>query len=376
MGDVADAIGFPTVENGFLTLTRGEVRDSAHAAPVAPALFTWRQLALGGNDGHSRVFDLISVEGQVVTEVRQATQDEYVLNPTATCSPPSFAILARQAGSPSNPMSEIPLGTRIRVTGICMLADANPFNGEVPFNILMRDVDDIVDGRSASLAERASPHADRRPAALVWSSPSASEAGPWSAGFARRAAALAYLEQRRSRILEDINNSRPLSEIIECITEVVSFRLHGAACWCEIADGALSGQAPAEDHLAKNRPAGDSRPFGSRPWNHLRRHQPPHQTLRGGDLSALLWEQVWPPWPLKLRASTPILSTARSSTCSPTFPTVSLWKSTWTRMISDARRSAGIFGFIFIDLDQFKQVNDQIWPPSRATCTCRKQPCA
>ncbi|MGA2908477.1 MAG: GGDEF domain-containing protein [Terracidiphilus sp.] len=28
-------------------------------------------------------------------------------------------------------------------------------------------------------------------------------------------------------------------------------------------------------------------------------------------------------------------------------------------MISEARRSAGIFGFIFIDLDQFKQVNDQ-----------------
>jgi len=28
-------------------------------------------------------------------------------------------------------------------------------------------------------------------------------------------------------------------------------------------------------------------------------------------------------------------------------------------MISEARRSAGVFGFIFIDLDQFKQVNDR-----------------
>jgi diguanylate cyclase (GGDEF)-like protein len=28
-------------------------------------------------------------------------------------------------------------------------------------------------------------------------------------------------------------------------------------------------------------------------------------------------------------------------------------------MISEARRAAGIFGFIFIDLDQFKQVNDR-----------------
>ena len=64
--------------------------------------------------------------------------------PTVTCSPPSFAIPARQAPTPLNPMREIPVGTHIRVTGICMLTDANPFNGEVPFNILMRTVDDIV----------------------------------------------------------------------------------------------------------------------------------------------------------------------------------------------------------------------------------------
>ena len=41
-------------------------------------------------------------------------------------------------------MKDVPLGARIRVTGICMLTDANPFNGEVPFNILLRSVDDIV----------------------------------------------------------------------------------------------------------------------------------------------------------------------------------------------------------------------------------------
>ena len=144
VGDVADVIGFPTVDNGFLTLNRGEVRDSLVQAPVSPALFTWRDLALGGNDGHSRVFDLVSVEGQVVTEVRQATQDLYVLESDGHLFSVILSHSALQGSTRVPPLKDVPLGARIRVTGICILADANPFNGEVPFNILIRDFDDIV----------------------------------------------------------------------------------------------------------------------------------------------------------------------------------------------------------------------------------------
>jgi len=73
IGDRATAIGFPDIENGFLTLTRSEVRDSSLPAPIAPSLFAWRDLASGGNLSASHIFDLVSIEGQVVTEVRQAT---------------------------------------------------------------------------------------------------------------------------------------------------------------------------------------------------------------------------------------------------------------------------------------------------------------
>ena len=44
----------------------------------------------------------------------------------------------------------------------------------------------------------------------------------------------AQLEQKRSRILEHINGSHPLAEILEEIAEMVSFRLDGAPCWCEV----------------------------------------------------------------------------------------------------------------------------------------------
>ena len=120
VGDVADAIGFPSVENGFLTLTRSEIKDSLVQSPVAPSLFTWMQLARGGNDGHSHVFDLVSVEGEVVAEVRQATQDEYVLESGGHL----FSAILRHSlslnSAPLPPMRDVPLGSRIRVTGICM----------------------------------------------------------------------------------------------------------------------------------------------------------------------------------------------------------------------------------------------------------------
>lgn len=60
----------------------------------------------------------------------------------------------------------------------------------------------------------------------------------------KQTVALAYLEMRRGRILEDINGLRPLAEIIEQITELVSFKLRGAPCWCQIADGSQLGNCP------------------------------------------------------------------------------------------------------------------------------------
>ena len=61
-------------------LTRSEVRDSPCWRPILPPLFTWKELASGENIARSGTFDLVSIEGRVVAEVRQATQDEYVLD--------------------------------------------------------------------------------------------------------------------------------------------------------------------------------------------------------------------------------------------------------------------------------------------------------
>ncbi len=177
--------------------------------------------------------------------MRQATQDEYVLDSDGHI----FSAIMRHPGSlqpaPLPALREIPPGARIRVTGICMLTDASPFIGteRIPFNILMRGSDDI-----AVVARP--PWLNVRHLTLIVEFLLAFVIALGMHGWylerrnRRQIGSLAYVEQRRARILEDINHSKPLAEILERITELVSLRLNGAACWCQIADGATLGNRP------------------------------------------------------------------------------------------------------------------------------------
>jgi diguanylate cyclase (GGDEF)-like protein len=150
IGDQADAIGFPEARDRLLTLTDGEIQDSQISQPVTPQPATWHQLAFWSAnkpDGHQD--DLVSIEGVIVADVREATQDEYVLAADGRL----FTAIYHHpltAGDLS-PMIEIPLGSRIRVTGICAIVESYTINPgkEVPFNILMRSPQDIVVIQSA-----------------------------------------------------------------------------------------------------------------------------------------------------------------------------------------------------------------------------------
>lgn len=357
LGYMADAIGFPAVENGFLTLTHGEVHETAVPAPVTPALFTWNQLAHGGNDGHSHVFDLVSVEGQVVTEVRQATQDEYVLDSDGHL----LSAIIRHPGSvskaPLAPMYHIAVGTHIRVTGICLLTDANPFNGDVPFNILMRNVDDI---KVVSLPSWLNVRNLILLVGLLFAVVIAIAIRSWAIErtMRQKAAALAYVEQRRSRILEDINNSRPLGEIIENITQVASFRLHGTACWCKIANAPSLGKRPAsitrQRIIQQDIPGRSGAVLGTIFAAINRLNKPGAEESAalalGAGLASLAIETSFLYSDLVHRSEFDLLTDV---------PNRFSMEKHLAAMIEGARLSAGIVGFIFIDLDEFKQVNDQ-----------------
>jgi diguanylate cyclase (GGDEF)-like protein len=357
VGAVADAIGFPTVEKGFLTLSRAEVQEAPSQAPVSPSLFTWHQLALGGNDGEGHVFDLVSLEGAVVTEVRQATQDEYVLESDGHLLSAFIRHPASSARIPLAPMLEIPVGTHIRVSGICILTDANPFNGEVPFNILMRNVSDIVVVARPPWLNV--PHLILIIGLLLCVVIVIGVRG-WALErrVRRKTAALAYLERRRSRILEAINGSTPLAEIIEQITEVVSYRLQGAPCWCEIRGGARFGNLPPDLRslrvVQKEIPARTGLPLGTMFTSCDALTKPRAEPLEalglGASLAALAIETR--------RLYTDLLRRSEFDLLTDIENRFSMEKHL-DALIERARETAGIFGLIYIDLDDFKQVNDR-----------------
>jgi diguanylate cyclase (GGDEF)-like protein len=354
LNDEVDATGFPDTESGFLVLRYGEIWNRNIQSILQPQPVTWKKLASSSN-----LFDLVSIEGEVVTEVREGLQDEYVLSAGGNL----FTAILGQPEDNISPMKQIPQGSKVRVTGICILGSSNPFNAQVPFNILMRTSDDIV------LLAKPSPLNIRNLMLLVGLLlivVAVVGARGWVLGrrmrrqtavMSARTEAEAELERRRSRILEDISGTESLAEILEQIAELGSFRLGGAPCWCEVADGARLGKRPQETHslriVAEEISARSGPALGTllaafdakttpRPYE--------NQVLQvGARLAALAIETRRRDADLHHRSEFDQLTDVHNR--------FSLEKRL-NAQIEEAREKAGIFGLIYIDLDEFKRVND------------------
>ena len=350
IGDQADATGFPNVHDGFLALTEGEVRQIPVYSPIAPRRVTRSELAAS-----KHIFDLVSIEGQLVTEIRENSRDEYVLVSDGQVFSASYR--HPMVGSDSlPPMNRAPLGSRVRVSGISVLDSSNPYKGDVSFDILMRTPDDIAVVASPSWlnVENLTVLVGLLVAVVVGVG-----ARGWliERGVRRQTATLAYVEQRRSRILEDINGSRPLAEIVEQITELASFKLHGAPCWCQIADGAQLGNCPAK--LAGLRIAQLDIPARSGP--------PPGTvfaafdsltTPSSNETQTLSWAVSLTALAIEARRLySDLVRRSEFDLLTDIHNRFSLEKHL-DLQIREARETASIFGLIYIDLDRFKQVND------------------
>jgi diguanylate cyclase (GGDEF)-like protein len=348
VGDVADASGFPESQTGFLALARGEIQDSHVYAPIAPLPTSREELA-----SSRHIFDLVSVEGQVLSSARGATQDEYDLTVdgqlfSAVYRHPSVGALL--------PMKQIPIGARVRVTGICITEDPNPFNGQVAFDILLRSFDDITVVAQPSLLTIRNL---MLLVGLLLAAVFAVVARGWAIErrVRQQTVALALIEQRRSRILEDINGNRPLAEIIEEITELVSFKLRGAPCWCQIADGAQLGNCPPKltglRVVQSEIPAYTGPPLGTLTAAFDPLAKPSDKEAEAISMAvamtALAIETRRLYTDLRHRSEFDLLTDIHNR--------FSLDKYL-DRQIAAAHQNAGIFGLIYIDLDKFKQVND------------------
>ena len=368
IGDRADATGIPGVYDGFLTLNQAEVRDTGVSDPVPPRESTWSELT----QSH-RIFDLVSVRGEVVAAVREGAQDEYVL----LTEHQLFSAIVRHPsptfGSttppPLSPMKAISVGSTVQVTGICIQENSNPFDANVPFNLMMRSYDDIeVIARPSWMTVRNLVLVISAMVVLIlgvtaWGWTLRRNLRRQTGVLAARAATEAEAERRnarlqkqRSRILEDINGSRPLVEVLTEITELVTFQLNGAACWCEIADGARLGRYapnnPGARVVQEAIPARSGPPLGTI-FTAMYPHTPDSALKEaffvGSQLASLAIENRRLYSDLVHRSEFDLLTDIHNR--------FSLDKELESS-IARAREDATIFGLIYVDLDEFKQVND------------------
>jgi diguanylate cyclase (GGDEF)-like protein len=356
INDQADATGFPDAHSGFLTLANGEVWDSQAPANVPAQPVTWQQLTSG-----SHPFDLVSVEAEAMTEVRAALQDEYVFSSQGEL----FTAVYNHLNEAAPPMMQIPPGSRVRVTGISIPENSNSFRSGASFEILLRSPDDIVIVARPSLLAVSNLNIMFGLMLLV-----VIAVGFWGWNLkskvsrqARRLATMTYLERRRSRILADINGSRPLVEILESITEMISSMLNGAPCWCDVKDGARVGKYPQNANrlhiLQEEIPARSGPPLGTLfagldsttfPGIHREFVEEMEVLSGGGKLAMLAIETRKLYSDLVRRSELDLLTNVHNR------------RSLGERLdalIEEARQNASVFGLIYIDLDKFKPINDR-----------------
>ncbi len=351
IGDVVDAIGFPGVTGGFLELTGGELQKDGSQAPVAAQPFAMQDLT-----SIKPIFNLVSLEGKVVTMAREAGQDEYVLQADGQL----FSAIYKHAVATGDlqPLRDIQAQSTIRVTGIFILESSDSFGGNVSFNILMRSPDDIAVVEEPSWLNISHLVIVVGLLLLALLGVGLRE---WlvERKVRRQIGVLAYAEQRRGHILEDINNSRPLSEILERVTELVSVKLNGAACWCQITDGARLGNPPPD--LADTSLRIEELPIAGRLGQ---RHGSIYAAFDSyTEVCAAETEA------LKMGAGLATLAIETSRLYSDLvhrseFDLLTDIQNRFSlerhleHLIESARESAGIFGLLYIDLNDFKQVND------------------
>jgi diguanylate cyclase (GGDEF)-like protein len=247
VGDLAEATGIPMVDDGFLTLRWGNLRSLGGAPAITPSPLTWDELASG-----KHAFDLVSMEGTVVTQVREHSQDTYIISSDGKliCASLRHPFVYEWGKKVPPPMRMIAPGSLVRVTGVDILDEGNPFNGSMAFGMLLRSTSDIT-----VLANPPWINIENLTRIIAFLIIAVFLFAAWSWGLkrkvrkqtARLAARIeleAEQERRRGCILENINGHRPLAEILNEIASLVSFTQAAAPAWCELADGERFGVAP------------------------------------------------------------------------------------------------------------------------------------
>lgn len=354
IGERVFVSGFPDVRNGSVVLTRGEIEARSSRAPLDPEQVDSVKLSSGI---HS--FDLVSVEGQLVTLVREAAQDQYVIVSQGHVFSAIYRHPERGLNLPISPLQNLRPGSRVRVNGICVLDRGDQFHGPVAFHILLRDSADVL-----LLAEPSIVSIRNLGIALGLL---------LSVVFVLIGRALllerkvhrqsatteAAVERWRNRVMEGINDAIPLPTTLLQITELLSLKLQAKYCWAEIENEGRFGNYPPDaerhhlqvfEHQILGRSGAVLGTICAASSKSHRNRFTPDACDYAARLAALAIETGGKYSDLVRRSELDPLTNAKNR--------FALGEAL-DRAIEQGKTSGEKFGLVYIDLDGFKEINDQ-----------------
>ncbi len=372
-GDAVEVTGFPQAEQRSLRLIDGQLRraaDSVDQGAVQPKAIHWDDAAAG-----RYAFDLVSMEGYVVAEVKDARMTMYVLRTGSHLFSATMRANSADAGGGSDghakSSQKIEVGSLVRVTGICIVENGNHWRDKLWFDLRMRSPRDVtlmelpswwtlqrlmgvIGGLGllmlASAAWVVLLERKVRQQTRVLKEKSSEETA-----IQRR---FALYEQRRGEILEMISRAQPVSAILDAIVGLVSFRLHGAHCWIELEQRWEPGartQRPGKMSIASEPLLGpDGERLGALHLSHAFHITDPEEmreALRAGArLVELAITTQRLSQELRHRSEYDLLTD---------IPNRFSFERRVTELLEKIAEQGGNLGLIYVDLDRFKEVNDQ-----------------
>ncbi|MGB0123872.1 MAG: GGDEF domain-containing protein [Silvibacterium sp.] len=368
LGDAVDATGFADANDYAQSLAHGQFSRRQEMSFVRPQLAAWQDAVSG-----KYAFNLISMQGRLIEQVHGSRQDTLFINSGGHV----FSAALRSPGWSGARLPSFPVGSYIRVSGVCFVENGGPWNGALGFELHLRNPQDVQ--ILARPSWWTAQHLMYITGAL---GPMIFVALIWGALLRRRVRRQtqlirrgmqeeaarerhqAFLEKERSRVLEAINSLLPLEEVLGMITELISDQMDGLDCWCDLAVNGAIGRARAPQQKPPERD-------GS---NQVRRDILSGTGERLGFL-ALIWqsEEEWQsvrPEILDMGTSLAALAIDnrrfyeglihRSEYDQLTeVPNRFLLESRLKEAFANARRKEHSFALIFVDLDRFKSVNDR-----------------
>jgi diguanylate cyclase (GGDEF)-like protein len=363
IGQVVDVVGFPNPHQYSEALTDANVLATGETQTIQPRSVNWTE-ALAGR----YPFSLIAMEGKLAAEVHEPHQDTLVIQ---VGSHVFSAIMARTVWNQDlreTVLPDYPIGSTVRISGICFVHAGGPWNTERWFDLQLRTPQDVTVlvappwWTVRHLLYLSAALLGLMLTALLWALALQRKVRRQNEQIrvtmeseAQRERRIAFLEKERGRVLEAINSMLNLDDVLRMILHLISSQLEQRSCWCELASGTVIGEAAAsqdsDDVVRRGIYSGAGEHLGSLVVSGAEacQEQAGEALEMGASLAALAIDNRRLYETLVHRSQYDQLTNVANRF---------LLESRLDEALLHAKRSHTQFALVYIDLDRFKTVND------------------